>query len=243
RGRHAVLERIAARGAAITLGASPDLVGRARRAGAVDARFLPVVAPPLPAASRAPAEVRRELGVGERPLVLVAARLAPQKRLDLLVDATAGWADEAGGPMVVVAGAGPLADALVRRAERARSPVVLLGHRDDPADLLAAADLTVLPSEWEARPLVIQEALRAGVPVLATDVGGVRDLVGDAAVLVPAGDVAALRQALRGLLDDPGHRAALGARGQARSLTLPSVADMVDGLLTTYAEVPHRRPR
>ena len=84
----------------------------------------------------------------------------------------------------------------------------LLGHRTDVADLLAAADLAVVTSDWEARQLFAQEALRAGVPLVATAVGGLPELVGDAAVLVPPGDVDALDAAVRRLLDDP-H----GARG------------------------------
>ena len=78
-------------------------------------------------------------------------------------------------------------------------------------DLLAAADLAVVTSDWEARQLFAQEALRAGVPLVATAVGGLPDLVGDAAVLVPPGDVDALDAAVRELLGRPG-----GARGLRR---------------------------
>ena len=93
--------------------------------------------------------------------------------------------------------------------------MTLLGHRTDVADLLAGADLAVVTSDWEARQLFAQEALRAGVPLVATAVGGLPELVGDAAALVPPGDVDALDAAVRALLDDPAARAELGRRAPA----------------------------
>ena len=74
---------------------------------------------------------------------------------------------------------------------------VLLGRRDDVADLLAAADVVVVASLWEGQPLAVQEALRAGPPVVATDAGGTAEVTGDAAVLVPPGDAARARRRAR----------------------------------------------
>lgn len=238
---HALAEWVTARRAALVLAASDDLVDRARRAGAREARLSAVAAPPLPAPVRSGAEVRAELGVGARPLVLAVARLAPQKRLDLLVRASAGWAELPDGPVVVVAGEGPLRPQLEAMASELRSPLRLLGHRDDVADLLSAADVAVLASDWEARPLVAQEALRIGTALVATDVGGVAGLVDAAAVLVPPGDARALGEAIRALLDDPQRRADYVARGRRQAATWPSVADMVDELERCYAEVARRR--
>ena len=234
------LERIAARGADLVLGASEDLAERARRAGAREARFAAVAAPPLPPPSRTRAEVRAELGLGERPVVLAVARLARQKRLDLLIEATRGWADDPTEPVVVVAGEGRYRGELEAHAAAARSPLRLLGHRSDIGDLLAAADVVALPSDWEARPLVAQEALRVGVPLVATDVGGVRGLVGEAAVLVPPRDAAALGQALRELLADPGRRRDLVTRGQAQAAGWPGVPQMVDELVDIYLDLMSR---
>ena len=87
----------------------------------------------------------------------------------------------------MIAGDGPERAALAAQISRTNAPVVLLGARDDIADLLAAADVVALPSEWEARALVAQEALRAGVPLVTTAVGGLPSLVGDAAMFVPGG--------------------------------------------------------
>jgi glycosyltransferase involved in cell wall biosynthesis len=240
---HAALERVAARRAEVTLGASEDLAARARAAGGRDVRFAPVTAPPLAPATRDRSAVRADLGVGDRPLVLVVARLAAQKRLDLLVRATRGWLDDPTGPMVVVAGDGRLRDEVRAAAAAHRSSVVLLGHRNDVADLLQAADLLALPSDWEARPLVVQEALRAGVPVVATDVGGVAGLVGEAGLLVPAGDVEALRSAMQRLLGDPAERQRLASLGRARAATWPTVEDMVDDLEALYLDLRSRFSR
>jgi glycosyltransferase involved in cell wall biosynthesis len=188
-----------------------------------------------PTASRS--EVRASLGVGERPLVLAVARLEPQKRLDVLVDATAGWQHRDDRPVVAVAGAGSQAAALERRASAVDSPLLLLGRRHDVADLLAAADVAVLSSDWEGYPLAAQEALRLGVPLVATAVGGVPGLVGGAAVLVPPGDPAALGAALATLLADEQQRRRLSAAGRTRAQQWPTLAETVDELVATYRDL------
>jgi len=231
---HPLVERLAARGADRTLAVAPDLSARAARAGARQVDLVAVPAPPLPHPVRGRAEVRADLGVGDRPMVLALARLERQKRLDLLVEATAGWDERPDRPVVAVAGTGSLAQDLQRRARAARSPLLLLGRRSDVVDLLQAADLIALPSDWEGYPLVAQEALRMGVPLVATAVGGVPALVGSAARLVPPGDAAALRSALEELIDDPGRRTALAAAGVERAGEWPTLAETVDGLVDIY---------
>ncbi|MET7751612.1 glycosyltransferase family 4 protein, partial [Micromonospora sp. NPDC005367] len=206
--------------------------------GAADARLAPVAAPTLPAPRRRPAAVRAEFGVhAEQPLILSVGRLHPQKRYDVLIDAAARWRTRDPAPVVVIAGSGPAYLALAARISAARAPVTLLGHRTDVADLLAGADLAVVTSDWEARQLFAQEALRAGVPLVATAVGGLPDLVGDAAVLVPPGEVDAVDAAVRELLDDADRRAALGRRGAERAATWPTEADTVATLAALYAEL------
>ncbi|UGQ10251.1 glycosyltransferase family 4 protein [Yinghuangia sp. ASG 101] len=230
-----VMEGRAVRAADVVLGASSDLVDRARALGAVDARLGPVGAPP-PAARRDGRSVRAELGGGERPVVLAVGRLAPQKAYPVLLDAAAAWKTRAEVPLVVIAGDGPLRDALQGRIDAEDLPVRLLGHRDDVADLFAAADIAVLPSRWEARCLVAQEALAMGVPLVSTAVGGIPELVGDAAVLVDYGDAEALAEAVAALLDDPGRRASLAEAGRAQALTWPDEDDTVAQVLSVYEE-------
>ncbi|WP_422740672.1 glycosyltransferase family 4 protein [Micromonospora sp. WMMD729] len=233
-----LVERVVARGARVALGASADLVERAAALGAADARLAPVAAPTLPAPRRRRAAVRAEFGVGpEQPLILSVGRLHPQKRYDVLVDAAARWRTRTPPPVVVIAGSGPAYLALAARISAARAPVTLLGHRTDVADLLAGADLAVVTSDWEARQLFAQEAMRAGVPLVTTAVGGLPELVGDAAALVPSVDVDAVDAAVRALLDDPAARADLGRRGAERAATWPTEADTVAVLAALYAEL------
>ncbi|WP_200216286.1 glycosyltransferase family 4 protein [Micromonospora coerulea] len=231
-------ERVVARSARVALGASADLVERAEALGATDARLAPVAAPVLPAPRRRRAAVRAEFGVApDRPLILSVGRLHRQKRYDVLVDAAARWRTRNPAPAVVIAGSGPAYLQLAARISTARAPVTLLGHRTDVADLLAGADLAVVTSDWEARQLFAQEALRAGVPLVATAVGGLPELVGDAAVLVPPGDVDAVDAAVRELLDDAAGRADLARRGAARAATWPTEADTVATLTALYGEL------
>lgn len=231
---HGALERLVARRADVTLGASADLVERAVALGARDARLGPVTAPPLPAARGAAADVRARLAGPGRPLVVAIGRLHPQKRIDVLIDAAARWGNGPGAPLAVVAGDGPLRAELQRRIDATGAAVRLLGHRDDVAELLAAADVVALPSEWEARSLVAQEALRAGRPLVTTAVGGLPGLVGDAAVLVPPGDPAALADAVVRVLTEPGLAARLAERGPRLAAGWPSEQEAVDAVVAAY---------
>jgi glycosyltransferase involved in cell wall biosynthesis len=164
-------------------------------------------------------------------------RLHHQKGFEVLVDAAARWRDRPGPPLVAIAGSGPAAAELVDRADRASAPVTFLGRRDDVPALLAACDLAVVTSVWEARQLFAQEALLAGKPLVATAVGGLPGLLGDGAVLVPAGDVDAVDRAVRALLDDPAEAARLAAKGRARSTSWPTEYDTARQVAAVYAEL------
>jgi glycosyltransferase involved in cell wall biosynthesis len=199
-----------------------------------------VVAPPLPSSSRPSYEVRAELGAADRQVVLAVGRLQAQKRLDVLVAASARWRGRADAPLVLIAGDGPDRGALRQQVAAASAPVQLLGARSDIADLLGIADVVALPSTWEARSLVAQETLRAGVPLVTTPVGGLPDLVGDAGVFVPVGDAVALGEALDRILADPALATRLGERGRAKAASWPSVDDAVADLAATYRELAGR---
>lgn len=234
------LEALAARRADLTLGASTDLVDRARSLGAADSRVAPVAAPAMAPARRGRDEVRAELGAGERPLILAVGRLAPQKDYDTLLGAVAAWGRRDPQPLVVVAGDGPDQDRLQHLVDNQGLDVRFLGRRDDVPDLLAAADLYVITSRWEARALVVQEAMRAGVAVVATAVGGLPELVGDAAELVPAGDSAAVARAVVGLLDDDEKRGNLAKSATARAATFPDEDDTARQLAGIYRDLVRR---
>ena len=216
--------RFAVRGPDVVLGASADLVDRARQLGARNAALCPVPAPPLPAPTRPREEIRHELAAADDELLLVSVgRLAAQKSFPVLLDAVAALDDL---PVrLVIAGEGSERDDLAARIESQQLPVTLLGHRDDIADLLLAADVFVLSSQWEARALVVQEAMRAGAPVVATAVGGLPELVGEAAILVPPHDAPALAREIRRVLTDPAQRDGLRAAGPARAAEWPGYAE------------------
>ncbi|MEU4222465.1 glycosyltransferase family 4 protein [Actinoplanes sp. NPDC026623] len=234
----ALVERLVARAATLTLGASDDLVQRAVSLGARAARLGAVAAPTLPAPKRTRAAVRAEFRVPPgTPLILSVGRLHPQKRYDLLLEAAARWRALKPAPVVVVAGSGPSYMVLAQRASELRAKFYLLGHRQDVPDLLAGADLAVISSDWEARQLFAQEALRAGVPLVSTAVGGLPGLVGDAALLIPPGRVDALDDAVRSLLADPERLADYAARGPRRAATWPTEADTVADVLAAYSSV------
>jgi glycosyltransferase involved in cell wall biosynthesis len=230
------LERIIAGRADVVLGASQDLVDRARRLGAKDARFAPVVAT-LDPPTRTREETRSDLGLTDGvKLVLAVGRLAPQKDYGTLLDAARRI--DRRRMLIAVAGGGPLRAELQARIDDEVLPVRLLGHRTDIPDLLAAADVFVMCSTWEARPLALQEAMRAGVSCVATRVGGIPALVGGAAVLVPPGDPERLVDAISRSGSRPDPRSdsdsGLPVPPQEQAATWPGPAEELAAALAAY---------
>lgn len=170
--------------------------------------------------------------------MLGAGRLVPQKGFGILLEAAASWLDMDPRPLVVIAGAGPLAGSLRAQAAGLGVDAVFLGHRDDVPGLLAAAAVIAIPSWWEGQPLVLQEALRAGVPIVAARAGGIPGLTGDgeAAVLVRPGDGRELAAAVRAVLTDHALAARLRAAARARAAGLPSPDDAITAVLAAYAD-------
>ena len=172
------------------------------------------------------ADARRRLGLAGDALVIgTVSRLVPQKAVGDLVDAVArivpGFGGATGLPALVVVGDGPLRADLDRRVRAGTNGarVMLLGARADVPQILPAFDVFVLSSHWEGEPIALLEAMAAGLPCVATATEGAREILGDDAssgCLVPVGDVAALGDALAGLLRDPGARDAVGAAARAR---------------------------
>ncbi|MEU7874153.1 glycosyltransferase family 4 protein [Dactylosporangium sp. NPDC049140] len=232
------LERRVARAADVTLAVSSDLAARAAELGARDVRLAKVPAPVPRPVRRTAGEIRAELGAEPgQPLVLAVGRLHPQKGFETLVSAAARWRDRDPEPFTVIAGSGPSYMSLAQRISVEHAPVHLLGHRDDVPDLLGAADLVVATSVWEGQPLFIQETLAAGVPLVSTAVGGVPEVVGDAARLVEPADVDAVHEAVVELLDDPAARADLARLGLARAAGWPTERDTIDQVEAVYAEL------
>ncbi|GAA1489665.1 glycosyltransferase [Brachybacterium sacelli] len=231
----AVLLRVLSRRAQIVLAVSPDLAEDARRAGAGEVRHAVIPAPeaPAPTGMAAPGPAPEPSvpipGAGvatpdDTLEVLVVARLAPQKGLDDLLDAAALLDREA--VRIRVAGDGPLHGRLSDRIRAEQLSVELLGRRQDVPALLESADLVVSAALWEGQPVSLQEALRAGRAIVATDAGGTRWVTAEAAQLVPSGDPVALAEAISAHRD-PERRRDAQARSRRRARELPTARDMV----------------
>lgn len=173
-----------------------------------------------------------------RPRLLFVGRLAVQKNIPLLLGALAGISDRF---ETTLAGDGELEARLKDLAARLELKNVTFHGRADGAelrDLYRSADIFVLPSEREGMPLVLLEALAAGLPVVATDIPGNRDVIVDGVhgVLVPSGDASALRKALLSVSADlRGYqRMSAASRGLAAQYSWAAVGAAVEKL---YAAV------
>lgn len=182
------------------------------------------------------------LGTG-LPVVLCVARLVPEKGLAFLVDAAAILARRGRPCTVALAGDGPERGNLEARARALDVDVRLLGARTDVWPLLAAADVVVLPSLAEGMSNAIMEAMAAGRPVVATDVGGAAELLDDRGILVPPEDPVALGDGILRVLDDPELAAGLGTAARAWARKNLDLDVMVDDHLALYRRLLDERCR
>jgi glycosyltransferase involved in cell wall biosynthesis len=177
------------------------------------------------------------------PRIVMVARFAPQKNHSLVLRAMAGL------PLpfrLVFVGDGPTREAAEMEASELglTEKVDFLGQRRDIEEILASSHIFVLPTNWEGFPLSILEAMRAGLPVVASDVGGVGEAVmdGETGFLVPAGDEAALRARLSLLVQSPELRRRLGQSGRIRYESEFAVSAMLRKTLQVYRDmVPNAR--
>lgn len=222
--------------------ADMERAARLRLALPPKARLIRNGVPPIPPERlRDPAAVRAELGAVGKPLVVAVSRLHRQKGVTYLLKAIPFVRAEIPDVRVVVAGGGPLADRLGAevKALRVGDNAALLGERTDALDILAAADLFVLPSLWEGLPYVLVEAAALGKPIVATDIDGVREVIrnGATGVLVPPRDPGALAASILFLLKD---RAFTSRLGEAARNEIPrqfSVERMISETASLYLEV------
>ncbi len=117
-----------------------------------------------------------------------------------------------------------------------------LGNRRDVAEILSGADIFALPTNWEGFPLSILEAMRSGLPVVASDVGGVAEAVadGETGFLTPSGSIAALRERITSLLTEPALRRRMGAAGRARYERDFTLSGMIEKTRNVYRSVSAR---
>ncbi len=198
-----------------------------------------IVDEPPPAVD--PAAVRAEIGFPpDARLALFVGRLAPQKRvgdllktLDLLQHVQADL-------RTAIVGDGPLRKSLEKLAGQLdlKDKVRFLGHREDVPRLMAAADVVVLPSEYEGLPNVVLEAMIQAKPVVATAAPGTTEVVVDGVtgVLAPIGSIPLLARGLRDLIRDPRRAQALGAAGRERALA----EFRADAMIARFADLYER---
>ncbi len=191
-----------------------------------------------------------EAGVprGSRVVVFV-GRLEPQKGLTWLLEAAAQWLPRNPDARLVVVGRGPQRTALEHLALRQRvaDRVHWLGWRADVAEILAASDVLVLPSRWEGMPNVVLQAMASRIPVLATDVEGVRELLGENAEpqTVAFGDTPTLVEKLTRLLSDRQLAERLGQDNRRRveqSFSIQRMVAAYEALWESMACVQQRGP-
>jgi glycosyltransferase involved in cell wall biosynthesis len=168
----------------------------------------------------ATAELRLELGArNDDLLILSISRLAADKGLEYLIEAAAILQNAERRFQVAIAGDGPVRARLERLACNlgVMDRVVFLGHRDDVGDLLAACDMVALSSLREGLSIALLEAMAAGKPIIATDIGSHRELASqaDMARLVPTADAHALSEAILELARNPALMAQLGVSAHA----------------------------
>ncbi len=184
----------------------------------------------------------------DAPVALCVARLSPEKGVATFLEAASLLRARNGEPLrdarFLIAGDGPLRPSLVFQTERLglADAAQLLGARNDIPDLLASVDVFCLPSREEGLSLAVIEAMAAGLPVAASRVGGVPELVDDGktGLLVPPGDPVELAHALETLLRNLPAARAMGAYGQARARAHFSEGAMLEGTHAVYAAAVRR---
>jgi glycosyltransferase involved in cell wall biosynthesis len=199
--------------------------------------FVPngIPVPPAPAGK----DIRAEFGLpADAPLIGSVGFLRAQKAFDVLIRAAAALADEFPQARTLIVGDGEERESLAELARRlnVEDRVILAGRRLDVPDILAALDVAVCCSDYEGSPLSIMEYMAAARPVVATQVGGVPDLIHDGAegVLVPARDPQALAGAIARVLRDPGEAQKMGQRAHARQAREFDIDVMVRRLEDLY---------
>lgn len=202
--------------------------------------FVPNGVPPSPPPRGR--NVRAELGIEpDAPVVGAVGVHRPQKALHVLLHASSILAEKWPGLQVLIVGDGPERETLERLARElgVTDTVRFVGNRSDVPDVLRALDIAVCCSDFEGSPLAVMEYMDAGLPVVATAVGGVPDLIepGVHGLLVPPRDPSALAEAISELLGDPGRARTMGARGRERRRTEFDIDVLVHRLEDLYLEL------
>lgn len=230
------LERLAARWSGAIINVSDANRQLALKNGIAPAGKLITIHNGIPDTTR-----RAVPGRAGIPTIVMIARFAPQKAQADLLRAVQGIEEPF---RVVFIGDGPTRSAHEELASQLgiRDRVDFLGVRRDIERLLSSAHIFALPSNWEGFPLTILEGMRAGLPVVASNVGGVAEAIvdGKTGFLVPAGSITEFRSRLRQLISDPTLRASLGSAGRARYEAEFTVRAMLRKTVVVYQAIHSR---
>ena len=170
-----------------------------------------------------------EASFGAAPCLLTIARLAPQKGLDLLLEAATLIKQRGIDFTWLVAGDGPLKAQLNQQIATADLPVKLLGRREDIGALLSQADVVVQTSYWEGQPLTLREAMQAGRAIVATDVGGSAYTLAGCGQLVEP-QAGPLADAVVAVISDPKRRETLEAASRDAVAKIPGETQLREQL-------------
>jgi len=184
--------------------------------------------------------LRGSLGLGEHPIIIIVGRLRGEKGHSVLLDAMVPVATKVPDVKLLVIGDGPDRESLKLKAETfgITSNIVWMGQKspDKVFKLLAISDIAVVPSLFEGFGLTAAEAMAAGLPVVGSDVDGLREVIehGETGILVPPGDSTALAKVLTNVLKDPDKARAVGAKGRERVRRLFSMERFNETMIAAY---------
>jgi glycosyltransferase involved in cell wall biosynthesis len=248
-GLRAFLDReVVARGADAFVAVSDADRRRMVEVEGIDSRRILVIRNAVSTPESSGHDVRAELAIPpQAPVIVTVCQLRPEKALGVLVAAAARLRAEFPELRVLIAGDGAEAPALTARIESLgiADTVLLLGTRRDVPDLLAAADVAVCCSSFEGTPLSVMEYMGAGKPVVASDVGGLPELIehGVHGLLFEPGNAAGLADAIGALLRDRDRRRWMGEQARERQRSEFHLDAMARRLETLYEELFRRTRR
>jgi glycosyltransferase involved in cell wall biosynthesis len=185
------------------------------------------------------ASARKELTLEQNKMFIVfVGRLTQIKRPDRLIDIARDLKINHPGVEILIAGAGEKFTEIKELARKESLPIVILGWRNDIDRILSASDIAILCSDNEGIPLTLIQASQAGLPIISTNVGSVRDIVvdGETGILTEVNSCD-LIHAIDGLLSNPEKMASFGQRGKERAQALFSLQGMIIAHENLYSQL------
>lgn len=173
-----------------------------------------------------PEERKKELltrhGIEDKTVIGVVSRLVPGKGIETIIEAFELMYEKTAKVVLLIIGNGRMRDQYMNNAKITRSAkrIIFTGYVDQVMDYISACDVIVMPSEYETISLALGEAMALGKPVIATKVGGVPELAGDSAILVPPNDPIAMANAAMELLNHKEKMEELGRKAKQRVLDI-----------------------